>query len=49
VESNNKVKVTNEEYQEFLDFIEQYNKKKKDKQDKFHDSLIYAIYQHFKK
>ena len=40
---------SDEEYQEFLDFMEEYRKKKKIKEDKFHESMIYSIYQWFKK
>ena len=37
--------VTDEEYKEFLEFIDEYNAKKKEKQDK---SLLYWIYKRLK-
>jgi hypothetical protein len=49
VENDNRLIITNEEYEEFIKFMEDYNKKKQEQKDKFHDSLLYAIYQYFKK
>ena len=40
--------VTDEEYQEFLKFVEEYNKKKQVKQEKMQDSLLYTIYSYLK-
>ena len=37
--------VSDEEYKEFLEFIDEYNAKKKEKQDK---SLLYWIYKRLK-
>ena len=38
--------VSDEEYKEFLEFLDEYNAKKKEKQDK---SLLYWIYRKLKK
>ena len=46
--ANNNGIVTDEEYQEFLKFVEEYNKKKQAKQDKLQDSLLYSIYAYLK-
>ena len=46
-ENNNGI-VTEEEYQEFLKFVEEYNKKKQVKQEKLQDSLLYTIYAYLK-
>lgn len=47
MENNNGI-VTEEEYQEFLKFIREYNKKKQVKQEKLQDSLLYTIYSYLK-
>ena len=47
MENNNKI-VTDEEYEEFLNFVREYNKKKQDKQDKLQNSLLYTIYTYLK-
>lgn len=46
--ANNNGIVTDEEYQEFLKFVEEYNKKKQAKQEKLQDSLLYTIYAYLK-
>ena len=46
--ANNNGIVTDEEYQEFLSFIREYNKKKQVKQEKLQDSLLYSIYAYLK-
>ena len=45
--NNNRI-ITDEEYEEFLSFVREYNKKKQAKQDKLQDSLLYTIYSYLK-
>ena len=41
--------VSDEEYREFLKYITEYNLKKKERKEKFHNSMLYNIYLLFKK
>ena len=36
--------VSEEEWEEFQEYMEEYYKKKKEKEDKFKESLLYSIY-----
>ena len=44
---NNKEDVTDEEWSEWLDWLEEYNHKRQAKQERFQESLLYAVYQKF--
>ena len=46
--ANNNGIITDEEYEEFLNFVREYNKKKQIKQDKLQNSLLYTIYTYLK-
>lgn len=36
--------ITDEEWEEFCDFMEEYNKNKEIKKQKFHESFLYSLY-----
>ena len=39
-----KKKITEEEYREFVEFVDDYNRKLQQKIDKWHSSFIYGLY-----